>query len=708
MQRSTSPYRAPSPYRSSGDIPYPSYAGLPTGPATVGPGAITYTTSAGPDGRVIYHPFKAVSASYQTPSGVVSGIQWIPADASSVPPPGGQMMNPAVATDYTGWQGGYAHKEENKFTQEWQRQDEKRRKQEEKEAKRLREQGAPRNDSEYELRLARERDAHSAVGRDRRKSFNAGATEQRSGSVAFPPGAQSTGYPPHPSVGTGYPPSPYSGYEPPVVAPGYASSASSSHHRNANNGNYPDLTRQFNDLDMDHRGKTERERKASGGLARPRKYSTSDGPYERHRTISGNYAGHTTSFTPPSIPSTSSKYAPPAPSNAYFTAPSPNMRPSDVSYGTAGSSAYPSTSPGRYPTDVGRSTTPFGAPPGAYPPGHVLYEGKANSGTASRSRPPSRAGPSRAPSPNPVSFPYPATSSCIGKSPRIPVANIASEPQQLPAPEAFSRPINAANAFSPFDAVKIQDMDDVYDAKAPPNMPVVLATHDIHPADWTRCMQDLARSWIGQLPVPGALKDGIPPRRSQLTTDLIELWNDMFFLPRGVELILYKGRERRTGPQAGRVDSRLEFEDDSDTTSSDSSDLSDQERPLTDPYGRPITNSDVYEARRRRREQKIERKKQRKEKKARKKARARERNYSVFVGCTSRGPAPPPDATPQMMPTGYPSAPVPAGYGPPYPLVAGYRALAGYGPPGGFGTPAAYGAPVGIPVSRSQGYASGY
>lgn len=30
-------------------------------------------------------------SSYQTPSGVVSGIQWIPADPATVPPPGAQI-----------------------------------------------------------------------------------------------------------------------------------------------------------------------------------------------------------------------------------------------------------------------------------------------------------------------------------------------------------------------------------------------------------------------------------------------------------------------------------------------------------------------------------------------------------------------------------------------------------------------------------------
>lgn len=68
-----------------------------------------------------------------------------------------------------------------------------------------------------------------------------------------------------------------------------------------------------------------------------------------------------------------------------------------------------------------------------------------------------------------------------GNSPR-------AEPQQLPAPEAFSRAINAANSYAPFDSIKILDMDDLYEGKLP-KMPIVLTTHDIYQDDWKRCIQ---------------------------------------------------------------------------------------------------------------------------------------------------------------------------------------------------------------------------
>jgi len=75
----------------------------------------------------------------------------------------------------------------------------------------------------------------------------------------------------------------------------------------------------------------------------------------------------------------------------------------------------------------------------------------------------------------------------VGKPPHMPVPTIPGEPRQLPAPEAFSRPINAANPFTFFDMAKIQGMEEIYERA--PKMPMVLTTHDIYPDDWKRCMQ---------------------------------------------------------------------------------------------------------------------------------------------------------------------------------------------------------------------------
>jgi hypothetical protein len=215
---------------------------------------------------------------------------------------------------------------------------------------------------------------------------------------------------------------------------------------------------------------------------------------------------------------------------------------------------------------------------------------------------------------------------------------------QLAAPEAFSRPPNAAQPYTPFNVMRVQDMDDFYDQI--PRMPLVLDTHDVYHQDWIRFMnvsgygstfwfiahsplQDLALAWAGKMPIPEFTKVGIPPKRSTLVADLINLWNDSFFRARRVEVVLYKGRERRSGPHTGNVDSHLPvpvFDFDSDM--SDSSSSSSESEDEGNYYGRGM---DLAESKRRRREMKEEKKRRKKEKKLRKKVKERERQYSLYL-----------------------------------------------------------------------------
>jgi hypothetical protein len=153
---------------------------------------------------------------------------------------------------------------------------------------------------------------------------------------------------------------------------------------------------------------------------------------------------------------------------------------------------------------------------------------------------------------------------------------------------------------------------------------------------------------------------------------LINLWNVSFFGPRGVELVLYKGRERRTGPHAGQLDPDLTSYDDdySDDLSSSSSSSLNYGNPAGGHYGRsPMEMSD---SRRRRHEEKQERRRRRKEKKARRKAKAK--GYSVYVS---------------YLPLGNPNS---YGKG----MMAGGYNYSGYGAMGN------------VPQSRSQGYGTGY
>ena len=281
-----------------------------------------------------------------------------------------------------------------------QRTEEKKRKQEEKESKRN------LNDSEYELNLARERDAQSSVNRERRKSFNAGGTGPIPGSNSFTSTTGNTGYPVHPNAASGYP-SPYSSYSnlatagTPVPPDPYGSGNIG--HSRKQSGAYADITRQFNDLDIDGNKEytTEHDRKASTG-SRTRKYSTSDPTYgaERPRTASGNYVDRANpypafAYAPASGPYSNPKNVPAGPgiANPYPNY-SPNMHPSDISHGSTnlGYQGYPSRDQAD-PIQVGRSTTPFGAPPPqVYPRGHVLEGQPVVNNNNSRSR---------APSPNP-------------------------------------------------------------------------------------------------------------------------------------------------------------------------------------------------------------------------------------------------------------------------------------------------------------------
>jgi hypothetical protein len=224
----------------------------------------------------------------------------------------------------------------------------------------------------------------------------------------------------------------------------------------------------------------------------------------------------------------------------------------------------------------------------------------------------------------------------------MPGAATGGESMQLAASEAFSRPPNAAQPYTPFSVMRIQDMDKFYDQI--PRMPLVLDTHDVYHQDWIRFMnvrgdrlthlrvsslplQDLALAWAGKMPIHEFSKGGVPPKRSSLVADLINLWNDSFFRARRVEVVLYKGRERRSGAHIGTLDKNLPMPDlDSDTESSDSSSLSSESED--EYYGRGV---DLADSKRRRQEKKEEKKWRKKEKKLRKKVKERERQYALYL-----------------------------------------------------------------------------
>jgi len=276
-----------------------------------------------------------------------------------------------------------------------------------------------------------------------------------------------------------------------------------------------------------------------------------------------------------------------------------------------------------------RSASPYygggGANPGVYPPGHVM-EGRPIPGA--------RGNIGRAPSPAPPGM--------VGGSPvAYTVGGVLPQQQSqqmLPAPEGFSRPPNRAQSYTPFETLKIQDMDDFFDNV--PRMPQILLPHDVYHEDWIRFSTDLGSAWAGKLPVPQYAQDGGAPRRTTLTADLIDLWNASFFLGRGVEIVLYKGRERRSGRLFGQVDVHLPgFEGyDSEGHDSDDDDDDDYEDSKYGAYGGVYSRvvgsqmAELQQARRIRQERnRAEKKRRRQDKRYRRPNKGDERIYALYV-----------------------------------------------------------------------------
>ncbi|KAI0309654.1 hypothetical protein OF83DRAFT_1179372 [Amylostereum chailletii] len=529
---------SPGAMRSVSPIPMamsPSMQPLPMGasPAQIAPGTITYTTSYAPNGSLQYHTFKAVPVSYQIPDAhgvlrVQEGMQWIPADATSVLP---QNAMPASSDFASAWKKGL-FKDNDHALKEWQRDEEKRRRKEEKEAAKRIERA--RREREKEERRAHEKEL-------RRRSGNYGGVPAAYGTPAG---------------------SPYAPYASPVA----------------------DLEHQF-----------------------------------KSTAISGN---RRSVYADPNRPP--SPYHPPG---APMAPPSPVSTAANPGYGPA-AGFYPPASPyrgggalpGGYPADqpsLSRSRAPSPAP-GPY--GH-------------RSRAPSPVpgagiygGPrSRAPSPVPGAAPYGQPGYPPAQPVAAPVPYQHDQQQRLAPPDGFGRPPNLAQSYTYFETMKIQDMEDFYDNLPP--MPLVLVPHDVYHPDWIRFMEDLALAWAGKLPANGA------SRRSQMAAELVEVWNNAFFQQRGVEAVLYKGRERRSGPAAGTIDRHLpgfdtESDSDSDSSLSDDSDLSESDRYRSAAYGGHYGRHDDRDSKRRQREKKEKKRKQKE--KAKRKA---EKTYSLYLTC---------------------------------------------------------------------------
>lgn len=171
-----------------------------------------------------------------------------------------------------------------------------------------------------------------------------------------------------------------------------------------------------------------------------------------------------------------------------------------------------------------------------------------------------------------------------------------NEQSVLPLPEAFNRSPNFAGPCTQFKTFKIREMDDLIEGF--PKMPAVLTTHDVYHEDWIEFIQDLTKAWLGMLPSP--TQEARLPKRSTAAIGLVEHWNTSFFHARGVELLIYKGRERKNGEHAGRIDMDLPgFDITIDDSSSDSTEWEPQTAEAHDSRTRKETKRRDEEVERR-------------------------------------------------------------------------------------------------------------
>lgn len=159
----------------------------------------------------------------------------------------------------------------------------------------------------------------------------------------------------------------------------------------------------------------------------------------------------------------------------------------------------------------------------------------------------------------------------------------------------------------------------------------------------------MALAWAERLPIPEPEQGGRMPNRSTIIADLVNLWNDSFFLVRGVELVLFRGKERRTGSYAGLIEGNLPYlEEPDDYISSEEESVDDDSnsdleygggRYQHPGYGDPQRQmAEIYEEGRRRKEAKLareaERKRKRKERHRKRREKIRARKYALYLTYT--------------------------------------------------------------------------
>ncbi|KAG2119036.1 uncharacterized protein F5147DRAFT_195540 [Suillus discolor] len=156
----------------------------------------------------------------------------------------------------------------------------------------------------------------------------------------------------------------------------------------------------------------------------------------------------------------------------------------------------------------------------------------------------------------PSPFPNAPTGPEFYSTSHMPIITFHRESMSDSSPHPFARPPDATQAYTPFSMIKIQGLDQFFNQI--PSMPSVLDTHDVYHQDWSAFMNNISLAWMGKLPLP-KFAGGCSPSRNSAVLELINSWNNSFFGPRRVEVVLYRGRERCSGPYTGAVDDEHSF-----------------------------------------------------------------------------------------------------------------------------------------------------
>ncbi|KAG9103205.1 hypothetical protein FRC06_011794 [Ceratobasidium sp. 370] len=596
--------------------PIPSAAPAADPYANAQPGTIAYAKSEGPDGIATYTPVIAQETFYQTPSGPTRGIKWVTAtssqasaagipsgaittnNAAQLPQPTGISMPPipsmavapgsvaggyppeSPADDYPVMRPGMTQREYDKTVKRWEKE------------RRAAEKRARKDDKERQ-KAPRER-----WDRDPQDPYD----------IA---GRQEPARPRRMSTGNGL------GFERARRMSGGASLRDD------------ELSRKLESLDMSFNSRRERRMSGSyapsaGGGYRSRKGSATEA--DRPRKMSGSYDLPRPSYYPTAGAPMSG-----APGGGYPPIPG--------GYGAGarsvpGSPARPHSAfpPSNHYDDVG--VPPLRGGPSPHP------------GPYSRSRHPSPSmGSSQLPGgygapyssardPNSASaYPYGVERTPYSTA-SAPLAGGVADSYALTTtrrpgtaasgagyPSSFQvsgRELNRAQPFTAFEEFfLVEDLRELLQPQPPP-LPAALVPHDVMSEEWDRCMQALIHM----------ASQAVQSTRSSALDPLLEVvtqWNTQFFLPRGVDIGVYKGNSRRSGPPGMNMESRLRAYDESESESESSSSSSSSTSSSEDDRYFSSARREQRAAR------KAERKTRRKERARRRRARRRQRSVSIRV-----------------------------------------------------------------------------